>query len=175
MIVSITLLLSGCNKKDVYEGLEHYDLSTNTSDIRYIYTTDEKNNKPDTYAYAILDPSQANPTCGLLYQTEQDDYVLLGENDCYDTSGTHQDEDKLYIAGFGVTLYKLNKEKTEKEEINLDLTHINKYIDVLYYTLKLDDDFIYFKATSHEKEEWGKELNLKCSLENYTCELDNEN
>lgn len=74
----------------------------------------------------------------MLYQTEQDDYVLLGENDCYDTSGTHQDEDKLYIAGFGVTLYKLNKEKTEKEE-------------------------------------WGKELNLKCSLENYTCELDNEN
>ncbi len=172
IILSLIFCICGCEKKDPYANFEHYDLTKYDTTVRYIFAGESR----IAQEYIVTDITPENSEAafnGLFYKISDDDYILLDKIDsCYPTeykkdSSNYFYLDKLYIIrcyGGTVSEYTLSGVETKKTDL------ISKFDTnlMLYSIHNIDKDYIYFGA---KKGFDGPQQSIKCSKDNYKCEL----
>ncbi len=188
--ILVLILFCGCTnnkqkgKYDDYERIHFVEAQVN----RKVFNND---------VYAVVDITEETVMVGpgeenaLVYQIGPDEWIVLdkiesggsGFSNIYnDPKYTYfyydkeKDENKLYtVRAFGLDLreYTLKKEKFEKKDLKFDTSSIvesspTSYLE-LYEMEKVEDNFIYYHASIHNT---SKRVFMKCSLENYVCELE---
>lgn len=184
------LILCGCansvqkGKYDDYERIHFIEALAN----RKVFNTD---------IYAVVDITEETVMVGpgeenaLVYSIGPDEWIVLDkiESGGSGSANIHNDpkytyfyydkdkgENKLYtVRAFGSDLreYTLKGEKFEKKELNFDTSSIVEDSSTFYlecHTIeKIENNFIYYYANIHNTSE---RVFIKCSLENYVCELE---
>lgn len=188
ILVILFIILFMINKKseDKYSNFDHYNIKTSNS-ISYTFShTDRK----DTYIVSDMTKEipNINGTQGLLYKISDDDYILL---DDFAMCGSDQadsylepeytyfykdyktDKDMLFITRCLwplVVQYDLDGANTKKKELKFDTTQISdkelEYV-MISRIKKVEDGYIYLKANVENTDR--RDINIKCSLENYIC------
>jgi len=190
IIIFLFVILCGCESKetkgkyDTYERVDFVGANAN----RRVFNTD---------VYAVVDITEETVMVGpgeenaLVYQIGPNEWILLDkiESGGMGSSSIHNDssytyfyydkekkENKLFILrSFGTALleYTLKEEKFEKKELKFDTSSIvekssDDFLEMLKIE-KVEDSAIYYQASTHNTRE---DFFVKCSLENYVCELE---
>ena len=188
------LIVSGCNsnieEEDKYANFEHYDLR-NYSHTIYTYIRNSNGNQNDLdvehYAISVLSPigqEMEGYMNGLLYEVGGNDYILLysflGEKEAR-SNDIIMYKDKIYTSNLSALIieYTLDKENTKRKELIFDVSNILD-AEILNYSIDrivdVDDENIYLNSriSGYNGDILVADLrdvSLKCSLENYVCEL----
>lgn len=169
-IISITLfvfilLLTGCSKKDDYSDYKHYKLVDFEDQKPMLFTF--HSNQGDKYNYAVVQKKDEGTSIYLLYQVNDDKYILLEEmnvpNDKQFTVGYN--DNKLYIISDGFMEYSLEKEKITKKKLKF---YIDEEEIGQYSISNVENNYIYINAyiTGYHNI-----TRVKCSLSSYKCEM----
>lgn len=178
LIFIFLMIFCGCNnnKESSFSNYEHYDL-TGKNIIYHSYF--DNNNITNRYAIADITPeSYESLLYGLFYQISNDDYILIDkiESDQAMEYICKFQEDKLYVLKTGPEdsgnyEYTLNHEKIVKKKLKFEFSR-----GFIIRNIKdINKDEIYFYAlTNDEETDDSIYVDLKCSLSNYKCELNDQ-
>lgn len=171
MIICLILLLciSGCDN-NIDKKFAHFDIKNIDSEsTKYTYINDSTN---QVEKYIVTDTTPKGSEIymnGLLYEVNDDDYILLDEFESSNSTADYKFEginyfsgNKLYIIrGDGATVleYTLDGTNTSKKDISSKIKLQSAEIT------KIKDGYIYLKGIDADKNE----KNLKCSQKTYKC------
>ena len=187
LIITLTLALCGCKEKDPYAEYEHYNLN-NKNPFTYSFYDDK--GQTFTYALSILEnDNYEDMDIGLFFKVGKDDYILLDkENTCnekeinnnntYFYNNLEKQSHKLYLErciGNKTIEYTLNEEKIEKKELNFDKRLItSNEINIIFNKInKVENNYIYYIGYDNNNIS-KEEKNIKCSLIDYSCIIEND-
>lgn len=160
------LVLTGCDKKEEYSNYKHYKLS-NFEDQKPMLITFHSNNG-EKYNYVVVEKKDEGTSLFLLYQVNDDDYILLEEmsspKDKEFTVGYN--DNKLYIISDNFNEYTLKKEKITKK--NLKFFIGEEEIGPASIT-NVDNNYIYIDAYISGYHNITK---TRCSLSTNKCEIE---
>lgn len=159
------IFLSSCvNKENKYDNTEHFNLE-NFDDF-FIASP-----------YAIVKENGVEEdTHYLLYQVSKDNYVKIekisscSHGDKIEKSNSYFYNNHLYTLRCPIhhaEEFVLDETNVQRKDMHLDTSLIDDKELFLDEILNVDKNYIYYKATLNNR----KEIDIKCSLNDYKCEL----
>ena len=161
----------------LFPNYEHYTLDPNEG-VTYSYLD---NYDLITYKVIQLDFNESGEVDGLFYKINNKDnkdneYILLEKlpedksEKILEKWATQFIDNKLYIIrGWGnICEYTLNKENIIKKEIKLDTEKVSNDIIIVNSFIKIDEEYLYLKATNYTT---GERITMKCDKDNLICDI----
>ena len=161
----------------LFPNYEHYTLDPNEG-VTYSYLD---NYDLITYKVIQLDFNESGEVDGLFYKINNKDnkdneYILLEKlpedksEKILEKWATQFIDNKLYIIrGWGnIYEYTLNKENIIKKEIKLDTEKVSNDIIIVNSFIKIDEEYLYLKATNYTT---GERITMKCDKDNLICDI----